>query len=281
MSVKNLQYSEVAGLEIHKHSLRMCVLDSSFQMVAHHELPLEPGHDVGIESPYLLEGSIRTLWNHLELKPGTKLGISFGSRYSGVGSGATMHPWVDALEAKTGQKIARVGTPATGISYMPLSYVQSLKEVAGVIGAELGLIEVTPQSVVRMIRFQGTYALELDSSVGWRAKIVNGNVLEGIVKTGGLGGVATTIVDRDLGRLALSDPQVSSLLSEDVLPGELSETLVAAAGAAIGAATSSVRTNLAGVIDLREVVMSRSGDAKGVRAPSETPGIPTSQYLIG
>ncbi len=281
MSVNDLHYSEVAGLEIHKTSLRMCVLDSSFEMVAHHELPLEPGRDVAVKSPYLLEGAVRTLWNHLQLSKGTKLGISFGSRYSGVGSGPSMHPWVDALQEKTGERIARVGTPATGISYMPMKYVQSLKDLAALVGADLGLVEVTPQSIVRMIRFQGTYALELDSSVGWRAKIVDGNVLEGIVKTAGLGGVKTTIVDRDLGRIALGDPQTSSILSERVLPIDLAETYVAAAGAAIGAATSSIATNLAGVIDLREVEKSRTSDSQLERRPSDTPGVPSVEYLIG
>ncbi len=246
------------GLEISRNVVRACVLGIDGALIDYAEAPRlssqNPDSLVGVDS------TIRILWGELRLGRDVNVGVSVGSRFSGVGSGPEMHGWLDSLEAKIGQKVARVGTPNSGISYAPLLYIQEVKSLFVDVVNSVSLVEVAPISVARVLGYSMKASYEFSSSVAWRARVHSGVVLEAVASRHGSSTSFVQVTSTD--GVARPIANLSGYYLDEKILAQHSLTLSKLAvslGAAIGARADRKLSDLGRIIDIRQAEQNALG----------------------
>jgi|GEM_PF-6067637 len=183
-SDKNL----VVGIEISRSCVRVVVLDQQKKsIVDYSQIPLESKKESSNSSFLYMASSLEEAWKELNLAKGVRVAIAVGTRHSGIGSGPQIEDWITSLESQVGKRISRAGKAEKGVSYFPLKHVHELKLAFGSLDANLSLVELAPVSVARVLGPNETCSITMDSSIGWRARLHSGYVLEALAYPDSLG----------------------------------------------------------------------------------------------
>ena len=252
---ENTKSPGFVGVELSRRLIRVAVLDSSATQVIDYvecltEDPISPEVTPNPAS------ALSVAWRKLKLNEfeGYKVCVSVGSKHSGVGSGPAIADWIDSLETQIGKKISQSGEPDKGVSYYPYKNICDIVSAFKEIGVVPDRIELAPISVARVLPAGSTCSIMVDSSIGWRARLHSGHVLEALAYPEGLDhrGVLVEMPGMESAPL---ENLVGIDIDSDILTRSRADVdiLAIAVGAALSFANNSVdRNNLVESLDLTD-----------------------------
>jgi len=179
--------NQLVGIEISREYVKAIIVDPTTKtIVDYSESAIGPTKESSASSLLELTVNFDQLWSELLIQPQAQVSVSVGARHCGVGSGPEIDQWITSLEAQVGKRITRAGEPDTGVSYFPLKHVHELKLAFNSLEANMRLVELAPIAVSRLISSDNPCSVTMDSSIGWRARLHSGHVLEALAYPEGL-----------------------------------------------------------------------------------------------
>ncbi len=170
----------IVGIEVGRQLVRAVVFDEKSRTItAYADSANISLADSNAANP---SHALVSVWRKLQIgfSANARVAVAVGAKNSGIGSGPAIVDWIASLESQLGRPVVRAGEPDKGVSYFPESNLEAVLTSFDAIGVSPERVELAPISVARVLPKGVTCAVSVDSSIGWRARLHTGHVLEAL-----------------------------------------------------------------------------------------------------